>query len=370
MIRKIVRSINGGLQQVFGTRPQQTQRASVGPKSISPEQVQRAVASYYGIKGNNSRIRSLSSVSPASSAWLLETGRDAWYIKLVQQKRDHKQRLKDEVRLYDYLNAHGARAPDVVPATSGLKVVELKIGGRGYYLYLMRKEETRTVSPATVTHRELQTIATALARMHEILKPYPDPYPLPKSSLVSVPPEALADVLVASPNVSEFSQAELDWASALDVRLIAYLNANLATSDLTESLVHGDLSFENFRLLGDDQVYWFDFACRFYGPVVHDLARLIRNLWSREPTNFPRFDQQRYLILSHYQTVHRLPANDWRALAPYIIWYALESSHHYCRIARRSGVPTEIPTIKNQLQLAEYILDAEIWKDYPTAVGA
>jgi Ser/Thr protein kinase RdoA (MazF antagonist) len=177
-------------------------------------------------------------------------------------------------------------------------------------------------------------------------------------------------VLASSPNVNEFTNAELNWLRRLDARLTSYLKTELFTSGLSETLVHGDLSFGNFQVLGNGEMYWFDFACRFYGPRIHDLARLTRNLYAREPTTFERFDQMKHVLLAGYQSANPLTDNDLRALTPFTIWYTLASSHHYCRIAKRRAHPTETGTIRNQMRLAEYLLATESRRSFSEALGA
>jgi hypothetical protein len=54
-------------------------------------------------------------------------------------------RVQDEANIYAFLNEHGIRAPEVLLANSGHKVVALKIGRATYYMIgCVRKTYTRS----------------------------------------------------------------------------------------------------------------------------------------------------------------------------------------------------------------------------------
>lgn len=81
-------------------------------------------------------------------------------------------------------------------------------------------------------------------------------------------------------------------------------------------MIHGDLILAELRLFSRGGVYLFDFADRFYGPIVQDLAKLVQDLYTSEVITFQRFEQLKETLLEQYLSVNPLTDRDRNALIP------------------------------------------------------
>jgi hypothetical protein len=239
MVGRFGRAIGRGLAPVcdvliWGKHPR-----FGSPKSIPPRQIERILFAQYGLQAEGDKFRARPSDCVASAVWAVETDQGAAYVKLFRQRDDQRRRLQDEVDLYRFLNKHGIRAPQVVPASQNRDIVEIKIRSRSYYLIVMHKEQTRRVSPGEVARSELEAIGNTFARMHRGLMAYPCPFAPPKGAKISIPTDSLARALDSSSDLNMFTAGELVWVERLSDRLTAYLGSNLITLGLSETLLHG-----------------------------------------------------------------------------------------------------------------------------------
>src|SRR5687768_7158943 len=89
-------------------------RYSVTPfPDISPADLVRAIEAQYDIRVTSPP----SSLPPGfhSRAWLVDTTRGSWVVKLSNPTSDPILKLERQIQLSIYLNQHAIRAPQILP---------------------------------------------------------------------------------------------------------------------------------------------------------------------------------------------------------------------------------------------------------------
>ena len=334
------------------------EKESVSPKLISTEQVEDFVQDKYGLEKNG--ISTAISQGVESAVWLIPTAQGKWYAKVYGQHEGPLSRIQEETRLYEYLRDAGIRVPEVKASLDGQKAISIETEHGQYSTILMKYEEIREPKPSTITKEELSRIASRVAQMHEVLKKYPDKDLLvePNHIPAQLPVDTLA-IFLRSPNKNVFDDKELEKLRELDARMIDYLEKNPLPLNLSESVLHGDLAFGHAQLLPDGDVYFFDFADRWYGPIAHELGILTINLYRPEDINFEKFEQLRDWMLTAYTAEGKLTTEDFRAMTPFMLRQIMEAVRYLSRIAQQEGYEVDSQGNKRRYKLAEYLL-----KDY------
>lgn len=324
------------------------------PKQIPTRHVTKALAEQYRLAVQ--APPTLLKDGLANATWLCMTDQGAWYAKIFAPATGTVARVQEEAALYDYLQHHGLHVPVVRPSKSGERATTLFTLNVHYALMVMRQEALKALSPATITHGELIQIAAAIGELHTVLKSYP-PNPQLRASTAGRPvPDDVLTTLLASPNASLFTRAEVEHLQDLDHQMRAYLAQHPLSDALTHTVLHGDLAFDHVQLLPNQHVYFFDFADRCYGPVAHDLAVFFENFYCRTEISFRRFEQLRTWALPAYAARATLAPADYAALTPFLIRHMLSVTRYLSRLAQNRGTVVGGPAIKRRYALATYLL--------------
>ncbi len=327
----------------------------VSPKQISTEKIEAFVQDQFGLKtvGDSEVI----SQGVESAVWLLTTNDGKWYAKVYGQHEGPLERIQEETELYDYLREHGINVPEVRATLEGQKVVQIKTKDGKYSTILMRHEEIREPKPTTITQDELENIARTVAKMHNVLKDYPNRDKLIEKDHIptQLPVDAL-QLLMDSPNKNVFTANEIQRLKELDVKMVDYLKNNPVPTNLSETVLHGDLTFGHAQLLPNGEVYFFDFADRWYGPIAHELGILTENLYRPEDITYERFEQLRDWLLTTYAAEVKLTPEDYKAMTPFILRHTMEAVRYLSSIAQKAGYEVDSKGIKRRYKLAEYLL--------------
>ncbi|WP_172836235.1 phosphotransferase [Microlunatus soli] len=162
--------------------------------------------------------------------------------------------------------------------------------------------------------------------------------------------------LIESPTARYFSRAERSWISSIDTALIDYLAGNYPEPrSLTFAVLHGDLAFEQVRLLPDGEVYFFDFGDLSWGPVAHELAQFLRG-FAAEPIPRQRWLDLKAGLLAGYRSEHSLSVADEDAIEVFLLNRVLAVARYVLELHGNSAAPGGAEVIKQGYRLAAEIL--------------
>lgn len=357
MMKIIIRSRKRLLASII-RRIRHRRRVSDDPRSISPAAIEFFVRTQYGLRAITKPELMVTGL--ASAVWRFEGREETWYAKIYQRRSNSEARIAEEAALCARMNQHGVRTPLFVTASTGRPVASLRKGRETYNVTVMRSQQGREVNAATLTPNELSEIARAIGRMHRLLAGYrPENGNDVYSSRMTLPKPSFPGLL-RSPNRNLFTPHELQRCEAVENGMLNYLERNLRSEGLTQSVLHGDLKLEHVRLCPDGGVYLFDFAEWHQGLVAWDLAILIQNLYvskdaAAENISFERFEASKDIFLSSYAREHSLTVSDREALTALMMVRIIDACRSYCWISRIRGRVFPGHRLRRYFELAEYL---------------
>ncbi len=326
------------------------------PKLLDAETVSRFLVHEYGLslKGLPAKM----SGGIESAVWSVKTDQADWVVKVFESRPGVLEKVKGEVRLYEYLNHHGFRAPVAKKTRRGESVARLVTLSGEFPLLLMRLERLRKCTPANITAPELMKIARTAARIHAGLRNYPDKGQL--FALLSQPPSTDAyERFRASPLSAQLTGAELAELERNNQEMVAYVSRHPPRPALSESVLHGDFTLEHAQFLADGEVYLFDFADRSWGPIAYGLAVPLAHFYSSDGISFARWEELRAWFLDGYASAHELTAEDRAGLKPALILRLLNEIAYLSDKAGTAGNAIDALSIKKRYELADYLFTKE-----------
>jgi len=298
-----------------------------------------------------------------SAAWIIEKKNDGnkWVAKVFGLGED-LDKVKDEVRLYQFLIDSGICAPILKADINDQELNFIDFKGYQLPVILMRFEDLLMRTPSTVTQAELSKIARETARMHKVLLGYPNKGFLTTEKLSaderSGEEETISayEALMQSVHAEKFSKEQLEKFAEADFKMEEFIKTNTPILPLTESIIHADLSLEHAQLLPDGNVYFFDFADRSWGTVAQELATFTTMLYQWEDISFQKWEELRRWLIDGYQTIKPLTNNDLRAI-PQKALIRLLGANKYLAVLDKNTPNEHIANwIRRGYELGEYLV--------------
>lgn len=330
------------------------------PKSLSSDLISEFVTNRYKIKPQKPLKQIEGGIE--SAVWLVTTKKEKWLVKVFGLREGPVERVEEEmILLYEYLNKHGINVPEIRHSIQGLSVERLKFKSAIYPLVLIKFEDLRECTPPTIKRHELIILAKTVAKMHQILKKSPCFEKYIKESLLAEKPEVLTtgaySTFIKSPNAEIFNQDELKQIEVLDQKMVKYAKIHLLRSNLSHSIIHGDLALEHAQFLSNGEVYFFDFADRSWAPIALDLAILLVHLYRVEDIPFERWEKLKSWVISGYTSVNELTPEDHAAIKPLMIYRLLDEIKWLSEKAIEFQHEVDAAGIKRRYKLSEYLLN-------------
>ena len=341
------RNVSSGYPDANGRSPQRS------PMALTSEEISRVMQQQYGlvIEGTPHKMKG----GMESAVWSVRTRDGAWVVKVFQPRRVAVTLVEAEVRLYEYLNRLGFHTPATLQTTGGRKVATLIADGSEFPLLVMRLEKLRKCTPSSISAPELKLIAKTAAQIHERLQDYPDKDQ--SFDLLSRPPAAEAyEKFAASPLAAELTSAERARLREINGKMVDYVRRNPPNGFLGKSLLHGDFTLEHAQFLPNGEVYLFDFADRWWGPIVYGLAVPLAHFYSEDNISFGRWEELKHWFLEGYTSERKLTLEEEAALNPALIVRLLNEIAYLSEQAtdHRDGIKT--CDLMRRYDLADYLL--------------
>ena len=323
------------------------------PKLLDAETISRFLTHEYGFSLKRLPVEISGGIE--SAVWSVKTDQGDWVVKVFESRAVVLEQAKAEVRLYEYLNDHGLRAPVVKRTRRDESVARLVTLNGEFPVLLMRLERLRKCTPGNITAPELMEIARTAARIHEELQNYPDKAQL--FDLLSQPPATDAYVrFLASPLSAQLTGAELAELEATSQKMVAYVSQKPPRPALSKTMLHGDFTLEHAQFLSDGAIYLFDFADRSWGPLAYGLAVPLAHFYSSDDISFARWEELRSWFLEGYASAHELTKDDRAGLDPALIIRLLNEIAYLSDKARGGDGRIDALSLKRRFELANYLL--------------
>lgn len=138
------------------------EKVSISAKLISVDEIRDIVISFY----NWNLINSIDAITQGveSAAWLFQTDKGDYYVKVYGLHEGPPERIQEEVNLYAFLRSKCIHVPEVIENKNREEVSVIEYKGKHFCMIVMKKEELRAVSPSTITDEEMRQIAREVAK--------------------------------------------------------------------------------------------------------------------------------------------------------------------------------------------------------------
>lgn len=297
-----------------------------------------------------------------SRAWLAHSDQGDWVVKVTDPRHESSQALQGQSAMYEYLNRSGFHTPDIRVARSGDHVSILTKSGMEFPVTLMRYHRLQRLAPDTVSPQELRLVGAEIARLHTTMDHFTR-----KNEIVANRVRSREEwgqhvdgcylELITSATASCFTAAERAWLEATDDALIGYLAEQFPDpASLSQSVLHGDLSFEHVRMLPNREVYIFDFGDMCWGPVAHELAQFLRD-FRHSDISFERWADLRCWLLEGYRSQRLFTQTDEDAIDTFLLNRVVALAKYILELNPATASATGAKAIKEAYRLAEAVLD-------------
>jgi len=323
-------------------------------KDIKAQKVVMTLKDLYGLKiADNPEVKS-SSVD--TSVWKVDFDNGSSYAKFYLTNDYSLALTQDEVSYYNFLLSHGVNVPFVYPAKNGEKVQSLVIDELDLAMFLMKYEELTVLSLESITREEMIKVAKAIAKMSKVAMDYSNKFNIPIEKVSDVPKD-LIDNLLVSPNKSEFNDQEIEKIIASYKAVQEYLKQNpINFEELTKTVLHSDLMLNHTPLLPNGEVYFFDFADRWFGPVVWDLAIMLNNLYRGGVISVERWEELQRWFFEGYTPEIELTQSDYKVLKSLMMIHCARGTNYLNQSAIKLGRPDGTKGIRKSWIIVDYLL--------------
>lgn len=298
-----------------------------------------------------------------SQTWLAHTSDDDWVVKVSDPRSDPPASLAAQCELYDFLNSRGLHVPDVRADRFGHPVSSIDNSGMRYPVTLMRYHQLRRLTPEFISPAELRRVASQIARLHTTMDDFARKDEIVADRVKSHDEwgrhvTGCYQDLIESPTAIHFTATERSWLDTIDSALGTYLDSHYPDpASLSQTVLHGDLSFEHLRLLPNGEVYVFDFGDMCWGPVAHELAQFLRS-FQDAPISFERWADLRHWLLEGYRARHVFTATDAAAIDVFLLNRVPAMVEYILELNGNNASASSAETIKGAYRLAEAMLRA------------
>jgi Ser/Thr protein kinase RdoA (MazF antagonist) len=290
-----------------------------------------------------------------SAAWEIVASDRAYILKIFGLHENQGKRIKDEARLYAFLNRHGVRAPRMVPTVEEQLIGSLPFKGIGYPTMLMEKEELHMLEPSTVTRDQLMRVGEATATLHRVMKLYESEFDNETAERVLNDTEGSYERLEKSPYAQKFSGEQMERFKRANEVMLAYLQTHPPADGLEQQLIHGDLGLEHARVLPDGNIYFFDFADRKVSTRADELATFVTTLYQWEDISFERFETLRQWLLEGYQKVTPLAETELREIDREMMVRILNAHRYLLDLSGETYNQHVFEWVRRGYDLGEYV---------------
>lgn len=300
-----------------------------------------------------------------TAVWRLPTRSGDYIAKIFVAER--LEAVRAEAGLLDYLRNRGIHTPELIENRRGQRVGTIAARSlRAFFrpskspIIVMPLENTRSACPQSITPDELSRIGQCIGLMHKVLQAYPGRASIRRFEYWDVRLGRFGDFL-ESPNARSYDAAQLAKWSELDQRM-EQLAGVVRRSQLTESVIHGDLGLDHVRLRNTQAcspagVSLFDFSDSSFGPVVSDLATMLSRLYWEGDISLDRWRQLRAWLLHGYESGFALTENDRGALDYALMERLLIEVRYLNRVSLKTQAPHGADGIKKRYELAAHLLE-------------
>lgn len=332
------------------------------PREISTETLRATVSSLYALPPITAINKIASGIERA--VWKIATAEGDWLIKLYLVDEMAAGRIREEVRLYQFLSSRGLNAPRVLQSKSGLPVEVAALGERSHPVLVMKAEKLRFLSADSATREEILQFARAAARLHRVGKNYPHLEPL----MVAAREKEMAqkqkqihgahDLLVASPEGKKFSEAELEMTAETDRRLVEFLQTQ-PPAPSPHTLVHGDYTLRHAPLLENGETYLFDFEDRAWAPALHDICVALVDMYRESSIDFARWQCLADWFLDGYASETGAPRYAARDVRPQLLRQIHNELTFLLGVSKKTGREIAPRGNKRRFELAVHLLNPQ-----------
>lgn len=305
-----------------------------------------------------------------NSVWSVKTEQGEWIVKVHTSTRSFS-RIRQEARIYEFLNARGCRAPLVEQTIGHSSVGSLTVDGCAYPVTVMRLEASSKRDASTIGSDQFDKITMAYARLHQILKDYPGREQLFRFSDYTQPNDAFRKLL-ASGYGALLGSDELKSYESLSRRMAGFLETHSTSGQLTHTVLHGDMSLDHALFLSEGEVYFFDFGDHSWGPIAFDLAVFLVSLFMTR-ISAARWKELITRFMQTYLSIGELSAEDLRAIKPFMILRLRSQIAFLCEAHLPIGPELVLQRIRRSYRLADSLLRApaeETGKEFRTQLSA
>lgn len=326
---------------------------------VTAGQVRATVERAYGLRVSGPLVDLPQGVH--SRAWLAHTDDGDWVVKVSDPDSDPPATLAAQCELYSFLISRGLQVPAVRADSVGDRVSGLLDSDAQYPVTVMRHHQLGRLTPESALADDLRRVAGQIARLHAAMDDFATKNAIVADHEKSDDEWGRQDTgcyagLVESPIASRFAPDELTWLRSVDVALVDYLAATYPDpASLSQSVLHGDLSFEHVRLLPNGEVYFFDFGDMCWGPVAHEVAQLLRGSYSPGIT-FDRWSDLRRWFLEGYRSRRVFTPLDAGAIDVFLVNRVVALAKYIVELNLGNPSSDGSEAIKAAYRLAEAVL--------------
>lgn len=188
------------------------------------------------------------------------------------------------------------------------------------------------------------------------MKIYPYKHDRSGNDSITSIPKASFPTLSSSPNACFYTSQELTELHEVENNMIKYMELHKPSENLSYTVLHADLGFGHMQFLPNGDLYFFDFADRFYGPISHELAIVIENIYRTDEISSERFEQLKKIFLDEYNKYNTLSVDDMAAINWFIFRHIIDVASYMSYIAKDIGREADGAGIKRRFKLAKYLL--------------
>ncbi len=327
----------------------------VETKSMGGELIAKVLESSYGL--TTPKLPELMEGGTENAAWVVETNRDKLIAKVFSRGEGDMGWISDEAKLYLFLNKNGIHAPEISRSIKGNPVETVNLDGFDFPLMVMKHEDLRMVTPGTISNQELRAIAQQTAKMHQVLRGYPNIEVIRNRQKVGrTEAERKPIDVVAESRARSFSQQQLDKFRAIEDKMMSYLKSHPIIGTLSETIIHADLSLEHTRFLPNGEVYFFDFADRKWGSIAEELGTFVETLYQWEDVSFEKWEELKTVFLEAYFDANKLTDLDKRAIEGRILIRAMGAIRYLAELTKETPNEGIDRWIKKGYELGDYLV--------------
>ncbi|MEK7524877.1 MAG: aminoglycoside phosphotransferase family protein [Patescibacteria group bacterium] len=328
----------------------------VETKRMGTELIARVLHDVYGL--TISKTPELMEGGTENAAWLVETDQGKLIAKIFSRGEGDTDWISDEAQLYLFLNENGVHVPEISKSIKENSIETVSFNGFDFPLMIMKYENLRMATPGIVTRQELELVAKQTAKMHQVLRDYPNLEVIRNRQKVdrTEAERRPIDVVVES-KARSFNQEQLDKFRAIEDKMMNYLDSHPVVGILSETIIHADLSLEHTRFLPNGEVYFFDFADRKWGTIAEELGTFVETLYQWENISFEKWEELKTAFLDAYFDVNELTDVDKKAIEGRILIRAMGAIRYLAGLTKDNPNEGIDHWIRKGYELGDYLVD-------------